>query len=116
MRLQIAITHHQTVVVLAVTGSVDSLNADALTQHFAGPITQGQVRLVADFTRVDYTSSAGLRSLLGTLKSCRAAGGDLRLAALQPQVARVLEIAGFTSILNIYADVDQAVASFEVTP
>jgi anti-sigma B factor antagonist len=111
--MQIAITHRHNIVVLAVTGSVDSLNADALTQHFAGPIAQGQVRLVADFTQVDYTSSAGLRALLGTLKNCRAAGGDLRLAALQPQVARVLEVAGFTNILNIYADVEQAVGSFE---
>lgn len=111
--MQIATTHHRTVLVLAITGSVDSLNADALTQHLAEPITRGQVRLVADFAQVDYTSSAGLRSLLATLKTCRAAGGDLRLAALQPQVARVLEIAGFTSILNIYADVDQAVNSFE---
>ena len=46
------------------------------------------------------------------MKECRRAGGDLRLAALQPQVERVLSIAGFTGILQIYADVAAAVASF----
>lgn len=112
--MQITTTPHGTVVVLAVSGSVDSLTADALTQRFADSITQGQVHLVADFAQVNYTSSAGLRALLGAVKSCRLAGGDLRLAALQPPVARVLEIAGFTSILNIFADVPGAVASFEV--
>lgn len=111
--LQIAVTPHEKLVVLALTGSVDSLNADTLTQRFAEVITQGHVHLVADCALVNYTSSAGLRSLLGALKSCRLAGGDLRLAALQPQVARVLEVAGFASILHIYPDVSGAIESFK---
>jgi anti-sigma B factor antagonist len=110
--LQIDLKQHNAVLVLAIIGSVDSLNADELTASFAEPISKGQVRLVADFSQVNYTSSAGLRSLLGTVKSCRLAGGDLRLAALQPQVERVLSIAGFVSILKIYPDVGSAVASF----
>ncbi|WP_219209503.1 STAS domain-containing protein [Variovorax boronicumulans] len=110
--MQIATTPHGTILVLAITGSVDSLNADELTQRFAESIAQGQVRLVADFALVNYTSSAGLRSLLGTVKSCRLAGGDLRIAAVQPQVRRVLEIAGFTSILQLFPDVRHAVESF----
>lgn len=110
--MQITITQHDTIFVLAITGSIDSLNADDLTRRFAESIAQGHVRLVADFSLVNYTSSAGLRSLLGTVKSCRLAGGDLRVASVQPQVARVLEIAGFTSILNIFPDVRHAVESF----
>jgi anti-sigma B factor antagonist len=110
--LQIEIKQHETVFVVAITGSIDSLNVDELSQRFAESISQGHVRLVADFSRVNYTSSAGLRSLLGTVKSCRLAGGDLRMAAVQPQVNRVLEIAGFTSILNIFPDVNHAVESF----
>lgn len=110
--MQIQITQHDSIQVLAITGSIDSLNADELSQGFAASIEQGHVRLVADFSQVNYTSSAGLRSLLGSLKRCRLAGGDLRMAALQPQVERVLEIAGFTSILNIFPDVPHAVQSY----
>lgn len=110
--MHIATTQHDTIFVLAITGSVDSLNADELTQGFAETISRGHVRLVADFALVNYTSSAGLRSLLGTVKRCRLAGGDLRMAAVQPQVRRVLEIAGFTSILQLFPDVRHAVESF----
>lgn len=111
--MEIAITPHpDDVLVLSITGSVDSLNADQLTNAFASPIGEGRQRLVADFAQVNYTSSAGLRSLLITVKECRRAGGDLRLAALQPQVERVLSIAGFTSIMKVYTDVPSAVASF----
>jgi len=112
--MQIHISHHDTVSIVAITGSIDSLTVDTLTQQFTEAIAQGHVRLVADFTSVNYTSSAGLRSLLGTVKSCRLAGGDLRMAAVQPQVHRVLDISGFTSILNIFPDVAHAVASFKV--
>jgi anti-sigma B factor antagonist len=110
--VQIATTPHDTVLVLTLSGSVDSLSADELTQGFAQALAQGHARQVADFARVTYTSSAGLRSLLGAVKSCRLAGGDLRLAAPQPQVQRVLEVAGFVSILQIFPDARQAVASF----
>lgn len=110
--MQITLTPHDAIAVLAITGSIDSLNADELAQRFAQAQAQGHVRLVADFSLVNYTSSAGLRSLLGAVKSCRLGGGDLRVANVQPQVNRVLEIAGFTSILNIYPDVRLAVESF----
>ena len=46
------------------------------------------------------------------MKETRQRGGDLRLAAVQPDVRRVLELAGFTSILKVYANVEEAVASF----
>lgn len=110
--LQITLNPHDKIAVLAITGSIDSLNADELSQRFSQAMDQGHVRLVADFSLVNYTSSAGLRSLLGAVKACRLAGGDLRVAAVQPHVNRVLEIAGFTSILNIFPDVRHAVESF----
>ena len=111
--MEISVTERDTITVVAIKGSVDSLNADQLTAAFADPITQGHVRLVADFGAVTYTSSAGLRSLLATVKDCRRHGGDLRIAALQPQVERVLSISGFTSIIKTFADRNAAVDSFK---
>lgn len=111
--MEIAITERKTVTVVTIRGSVDSLNADQLTAAFAEPLAQGRVLLVADFGAVTYTSSAGLRSLLSTVKDCRRRGGDLRIAALQPQVERVLSISGFTSIIKVFADQDGAIDSFE---
>ncbi|MEO7242996.1 MAG: STAS domain-containing protein [Variovorax sp.] len=111
--MEITITEHDTVTLVTIRGSVDSLNAEQLTAACAEPIGRGRVQLVADFGAVTYTSSAGLRSLLATVKDCRREGGDLRIAALQPQVERVLSISGFTSILKIFPDRESAVESFE---
>jgi anti-sigma B factor antagonist len=98
--------------VIHVSGSVDSLTADALLAALQSHVDDGRVRLVCDLSAVEYTSSAGLRALLATLKATRQQGGDFRLAAVRPSVHRVLELSGFTSILKLYGDVDAAVESF----
>jgi anti-sigma B factor antagonist len=100
------------VTVMSITGSVDGLTAPALAQSFRQQIAEGHVRLVADLSLVHYTSSAGLRALLEALKETRQRGGDLRLAAVQPDVQRVLELSGFTGILKVFGEVEAAVASF----
>jgi anti-anti-sigma factor len=103
------------VTVLRVVGSVDGATAPALLAAFRGAVSEGRTRIVGDFAGVDYTSSAGLRALLETVKETRQRGGDLRLASVQPDVRRVLDLAGFTGILKLYGDVEEAVASFPGT-
>jgi len=100
------------VTVVAVTGSIDGLTAEPLQEALEAQVRGGRARLVLDFGAVDYTSSAGLRTLLAVMKEARRAGGDFRLAAVRPDVNRVLELSGFTSILKLFADVDAAVASY----
>lgn len=109
--MNISISQQGPVTLVAVGGSVDSLSADKLTEAFAGELNSSRVKLVADFSAVTYTSSAGLRALLAAVKDSRRLGGDLRIAAVQPDVLRVLSLSGFTSIIKIYDDVAAAVDS-----
>jgi len=100
------------VIVVEIRGSVDGLTADKLMQTLTEQVQKGNTRLVADCAGLDYTSSAGLRALLGTVKQARQKGGDLRLAAVRAPVLKVLELSGFTSILKHFPDVKEATASF----
>jgi len=110
--MEVTVTQLEPVTVLAVQGSVDGLTAESLTQALAAHVGAGRVALVADFTGVKYISSAGLRSLIITLKSCRAKGGDFRLAAVQPAVHGVLSVAGFTKLIKVFDSVALAADSF----
>lgn len=110
--MQITIEQQGHVTVVALAGSIDALTADTVTAALREQVAAGHTRLVAAFGSVDYTSSAGLRVLLGTMKEARQRGGDLRLAEVQDRVRSVLELSGFTSILKCYPDVAQAVASY----
>ena len=91
---------------------VKAMTAPPITEHINKLVTEGKIKLVADFSDVDYTSSAGLRVLLGAIKGTRAQTGDLRLVGIQPDVMKVLNLSGFTNILKIFDDVDAAVASY----
>ncbi|MGD8632330.1 MAG: STAS domain-containing protein [Anaerolineales bacterium] len=102
------------VIVLEVAGSVDALTVDELVQALDAVVASDHVRLVGDIAGVDYMSSAGLRAILSTLKACRGNGGDFRLASPTDGVHSLLEISGFTSIVQIFDDVDSAVVSFDV--
>ncbi len=111
--MQITFEQRTTATVAFIIGNVDGTTADALMCALLAQVEGGSTRLVADLSRVEYTSSAGLRAILASVKQARQRGGDFRLAAVLPPVYRVLEISGFTSILKLYGDVDAAVASFE---
>lgn len=110
--MEISVQNLDSVTVVAISGSVDGMTADGLAGQLGDQVRSGRIRIVADFTNVDYTSSAGLRALLATMKIARQSGGDFRLASVRSDVHRVLELSGFTSILKLYADVDSAVASY----
>jgi anti-sigma B factor antagonist len=110
--MQISISEQAGVTVVAIAGSLDALTADTLTDALQAQVRGGRTRLVAALDALEYTSSAGLRVLLGTLKDARRQGGDLRLAGAGERVQRVLELSGFTSILKCFPDVSSAVASF----
>jgi anti-anti-sigma factor len=100
------------VTVLTLSGSIDALTAPKITDYIQSQIALGNIRLVADFSGVDYTSSAGLRVLLGAIKDTRSQGGDMRLAGVQPDVFKVLNLSGFTNILKLFDSSDQAIASY----
>lgn len=110
--MEITVLDSGPMTVVAIRGSVDGMTAQALTDALAALVKDGKTRMVADFTGVEYISSAGLRSLLGAMKDARHAGGDFRLAAVRSDVQRVLELSGFMSILKAYPDVDGALRSF----
>lgn len=112
MTLEIEVREEGDVAVAAVRGSLDGLTAEDFEARLGGEIDAGRVRWVLDLAALDYVSSAGLRALLGGMKSARGQGGDLRLASAAADVERVLDLAGFTSILKLFPSLDEALGSY----
>ena len=100
------------VTILSLKGSIDAMMAPKITEFIQGQVARGNINLVGDLAGVDYTSSAGLRVLLGAIKDTRSQGGDLRLTSVQPDVLKVLTLSGFTNILKMFDRFDEAVASY----
>jgi len=110
--MDISITEMNRVDLVTVSGRIDSSNATQLGERLNEQIDSGSVNLVVDLANVEYMSSAGLRELVAALKRVKKDGGDLRLSSPSDRVREVLDLAGLSTIFEIYDDQVAAVGSF----
>ena len=89
--------------VVEVEGNLDTNTSPKAQEHLNGLLSGGSSKILINFAKLNYISSAGLRILLATAKQLRANGGDLRLCSLNQGVQDVFEISGFSSILSVHA-------------
>lgn len=83
---------------ISVKGRVDTVTAP----EFESAMKFGDAKqVVLDLTDVPYMSSAGLRVLLTVHKTMLGRGGELQVANVQPAVKEVLDLTGFSDLLNL---------------
>jgi anti-anti-sigma factor len=102
----------QGVVVIPLSGRIDAVSAPELNKTLSARISGGARALLLDMSGVVFLSSSGLRTLLLVRKELMTLGGELRLAALQPQVFEVFLMTGFTQVFNIHATLDEGRSAF----
>ena len=112
--MQIDETREEGAVVVAPVGRIDSTTSPALDTHLLGLAKAGQHRVVIDFSRVDYISSAGLRVMLTLAKRTKEAKGKLALAGLGDSVRQVFELAGFLPLFSVEATAAAATARVQI--
>ena len=109
--MQIVKTQNNNVTVVALKGRLDSAAAPSTEKQLTDMLESGVSRIVLDCSELEYISSAGLRIMLSLAKRVDGAQGHLALATPQKQVREILDVAGFSDILSVYALVDEAVAA-----
>ena len=70
-------------------------------------------RIIVNLAGLGYINSAGLRVLLVAAKRLNADGGRLLLAAPGDLVGRVLDVSGFSGMLETCATTEEALARIE---
>ncbi|PIE33734.1 anti-anti-sigma factor [candidate division KSB3 bacterium] len=98
--------------VLEIEGRIDAKTASEIEQELNSLKERQIVKIIIDFSAVNYISSGGLRVFLTALKWTKAGNGDLKLASLEKNVEKIFKLAGFTKIFNIFPDVNNALAAF----
>jgi anti-sigma B factor antagonist len=99
--LEITLQHLESAVVLHATGRVDTDTAPQLQEALlrAAEAPTGAVEL--NLAEVSYMSSTGLRVLVQAAKALQKRGERLRLVNVPPQIYNILNLAGFTSFIDI---------------
>ena len=94
--------------IVSVVGELDVATAPDLRARLDSAIDRGPAVVVADLLGVTFLDSTALGALIGVLKRCQAAGGELRIVAAEPRILKIFEITGLTDLFSLYPTVEEA--------
>jgi anti-sigma B factor antagonist len=100
------------VTVVAPHGDVDMAVAEAVRARLTQLIDRGRARLVLDLAAVMYIDSSGLGAVVAATKHARAAGGDIKVCALEQDVRSLFEMTHLHKLLAIHATRQDAIAAW----
>lgn len=99
------------VTVLEVVGRVDSVTAPDLGVKLTSLLAAPPRRVLVDFGRLEYISSAGFRVLFLASKQAGENGGRLALCGLSAKALELFSIAGFLKLFTIAPTRTEGVAA-----
>jgi anti-anti-sigma factor len=96
------------VTLIEIEGEVDAHTASDFDTALNSLLEQGNSRLIVDFSRLSFISSAGLRVLLNAQQKADKLGGGMRLFGLCGPVLQVFKLTSFDRIIPIVSDCREA--------
>ena len=97
---------------IRLTGSLDMYSFPRLETQLAELFRQGHYRIVLNCRELDYIGSAGLGALIGFAKEAREHGGDVKLLNVPERIYKIIELLGFTKVLQVHDTPEKALTSF----
>ncbi len=101
------------VTVLAVDGRIDSGTAPVLGERLTAALAASGRRLVLDFSRLEYISSAGFRILLLAAKRAETGGCRLVLCGISGKVRQLFDLGGFLDLFAISGSREEGLAAVQ---
>ena len=97
---------------LTLKGTIETTNASGLEETLARIMDERCYCIVVDLAGVTYISSAGWGIFISEIKRIRRNGGDIKLAAMSPEVREVFDLLEFGNILKPFERTADALRDF----
>ena len=110
--MKIKTQDYNDVTVVELQGELDSDDAELLKKTVEDVISQNKMNIVLDMSGVGFIDSRGLSILLWVRDYCIQNRRELRLAGLDENCTRILEITRLDSEFDRYTELAEAVKSF----
>ncbi len=99
------------VIVLEISGRVDSITAPELGSKLSAILGAPQRRVLIDVAGLEYVSSAGFRVLFLASKQAGDSGGRIALCGLSGKARELFSIAGFLKLFTIAPTREEGLAA-----
>ncbi|WP_063794695.1 MULTISPECIES: STAS domain-containing protein [Microbispora] len=115
MQLEITVSDHQPVAVVALAGELDIATGDLFREAIRNLLRRGRTRLVVDTSALRFCDSSGLEALLDARSEVETASGSMRLAGVHGVLALVLDVTRLRGAFVIDETPVEAVAALLLT-
>jgi len=88
--------------------TLDNTNAHEMVQIILEAQTKEYSHIIVDMAHLEFLSSAGVGSILGTIDSFRDIGGDIVVCNVSSHILHVFEVLDLTGYLTIAATETEA--------
>lgn len=100
------------VTIVDIEGKMTTTTSPDADRHLKALIADGTHAIVLNLERVDFVASTGLRVILAAGKQLMAANGRMAICSLNPTVAEVFRMSGFSQMFDVFGTEEEAVGSF----
>lgn len=100
------------VLVVDMIGRLESRTAGQASTELNRIAQGGDRKVLLNADKLEYVSSAGLRAILVAAKLVQVNQGAIKICRANPTVARVMEVSGFSSLLQLFETEETALAAF----
>ena len=109
--MEIIQNNRNSVNIVSIVGNLDTGTAPEAEKVIMACINGGCTKLLINLEKTVYVSSSGLRVMLASAKKLKNIG-ELRITNLNDTIQEVFDISGFSTILNVDATEEDALAKF----
>jgi anti-anti-sigma factor len=102
--------------IITINGRLDAATAPVANKTIKNILEGDCLRMLFDFSKLDYLGSGGLRVILGAIKELRRQGGQIVLCCLPNLVKEIFLVSGFTSVVPIAESVESGIEQLGVKP
>lgn len=110
--MRIRTQDYNNVTVVELQGELDGDSAEMLRDNINDIIAASKTGIVLDMSSVGFIDSQGLEELLWVRDYCNENKRGIRLAGLDENCAKILEITRLENEFDRYAELSEAVKSF----
>jgi len=98
--------------IVRIEGELNTQTTSDAEAQLTPLIDAGARKVIVNFERLAYITSAGLSMLLAAAKQLQVSGGELRVCSLSDLVKEVFDISGFDSIVSVSKNEAEALQGF----